>query len=1004
MEHNGFEHICIDILVEKKRYSINGIYRPPDNDRVNMELFLSAMSAILPKLNARKSYCNIICGDFNFGNIYNFNGGLNLKPLDNEGSNLFLEQGFSQLIDTPTRYCNLSTSLIDLIFMNKTENVILQAVLPTIADHLGTMIALNCMTFQPKEKTFKKYFYEDSNWVELKKVLVELDNPNFYKNKNINEITEAFTTKLIDGREMFVPNRTIKVKPFDQPWFNSESRKLMNKKNKKYREYIKLNKTAWSVEKLEAAHISYKAASKEYIHGCYKAKTNYFNSLKKIFSSEDTSPKKKFQLLKNVTNGGKCSGIPPLLANNDVISNPSEKAIIFNTQFAKKASIEGPDDPVPNVTTRENTTDLSEIHTNYLEIGPIIKDLKNASFSPCGLPATYIKALFGALGAYITKPLARLLNCIFEAKIYPDIFKIATITPIYKNKGAITDPVNFRPISILPTLSKITESVIHERLMTHLDDNKIISPAQAAYQKGDSTSQQLLYLVNKIREAWSKDKVAHAVFLDVSAAFDAVWHKGLIKKLMSIKVKGAALEILISYLHDRRARTTVEGEYSEYVSIEAGVPQGSRLGPLLFIIYINDLILGLESLPLIYADDTTLISSETDTHSTTRILNRDLTRISSWANKWKVKFNASKSCDLIFSEKTLNNSLPILFDQSIISRVGNHKHLGVNLTCNLNWDLHINNIVKQANIKLSVIHGVSLLDRHTLDLLYKMNIRSRIDYCLQVYGPSLIIQQLERLEKIQYSAARLVTGTMKFTSRARLYAELGWETIAKRIEFLSISHFHKIHTKQTRSLIRNCMPIMTNTNYSSRRGEQYKLETVKNKYMSNNFFFKAALWWNKLPKKMKEILNITYFKHELGKMIKPPKEKLYSFGSKVGNSYQTQLRVGRSQLNVHLFEIGLASTPGCLCGHKQESISHFLIDCFLYHNERESLLLNIRSLVKANPSKAYLCNTMLFGDNSSYLVDNFNINKQIFVHVQHFLCETKRLCMFSNMQLTEPLH
>ena len=172
---------------------------------------------------------------------------------------------------------------------------------------------------------------------------------------------------------------------------------------------------------------------------------------------------------------------------------------------------------------------------------------------------------------------------------------------------------------------------------------------------------------------------------------------------MSIKVKGAALEILISYLHDRRARTTVEGEYSEYVSIEAGVPQGSRLGPLLFIIYINDLILGLESLPLIYADDTTLISSETDTHSTTRILNRDLTRISSWANKWKVKFNASKSCDLIFSEKTLNNSLPILFDQAIISRVGNHKHLGVNLTCNLNWDLHINNIVKQANIKLSVI-------------------------------------------------------------------------------------------------------------------------------------------------------------------------------------------------------------------------------------------------------------------------------------------------------------
>ena len=105
---------------------------------------------------------------------------------------------------------------------------------------------------------------------------------------------------------------------------------------------------------------------------------------------------------------------------------------------------------------------------------------------------------------------------------------------------------------------------------------------------------------------------------------------------------------------------------------------------------------------------------------------------------------------------------------------------------------------------------------------------------------------------------------------------------------------------------------------------------------------------------------------------------MYSFGSKVGNSYQTQLRVGRSQLNVHLFEIGLASTPGCLCGHKQESISHFLIDCFLYHNERELLLLNILSLVKANLSQAYLCNTMLFGDKFSHLVNNFSINKHIF--------------------------
>ena len=123
------------------------------------------------------------------------------------------------------------------------------------------------------------------------------------------------------------------------------------------------------------------------------------------------------------------------------------------------------------------------------------------------------------------------------------------------------------------------------------------------------------------------------------------------------------LDIITSYLQGRRARTTIEGEFSHFVNIDAGVPQGSRLGPLLFIIYLNDLIHDLESLPLIYTDDTTLINSEVDTHKTASQLNRDLNRFSTWAKKWKVKFNAGKSCDLIFSDKVLNNSLPVLMDQ-----------------------------------------------------------------------------------------------------------------------------------------------------------------------------------------------------------------------------------------------------------------------------------------------------------------------------------------------------
>ena len=153
------------------------------------------------------------------------------------------------------------------------------------------------------------------------------------------------------------------------------------------------------------------------------ARANYFKNLKKNLKSNETSPKKKFQLLKNVTNCGMGAGIPPLLVDNDVISNPREKTDIFNNQFAKKASLEGRDDPVPEVPEAgDEISELSTIHTDYLELGPIIKDLKCASYSPCGLPSSYIKALFDTLGAYLTKPLARFLNSIFRAKIYPEIF------------------------------------------------------------------------------------------------------------------------------------------------------------------------------------------------------------------------------------------------------------------------------------------------------------------------------------------------------------------------------------------------------------------------------------------------------------------------------------------------------------------------------------------------------------------------------------------------------
>ena len=188
---------------------------------------------------------------------------------------------------------------------------------------------------------------------------------------------------------------------------------------------------------------------------------------------------------------------------------------------------------------------------------------------------------------------------------------------------------------------------------------------------------------------------------------------------------------------------------------------------------------GFESEILIFADDTTLLASGLDPAETSAQLNRDLDRISEWATKWKVSFNAKKSRDMIFSTKLLNNSPPIIFNGVLVQRVNLHKHLGVIFESNLCWSAQIHEICTKANRKLSVLKSVKQLNRKTLDLLYKLTIRSVIDYALPLYGNNLKQTELSRFENIQYRSAKVVTCALSFTSKEKLDKQLGsWDWVA----------------------------------------------------------------------------------------------------------------------------------------------------------------------------------------------------------------------------------
>ena len=678
--------------------------------------------------------------------------------------------------------------------------------------------------------------------------------------------------------------------------------------------------------------------------------------------------------------------VPPLVENNCTVQDPVQKSNIFNEFFASKSSVRNHNDPIPILERKEGVSPLSVINTSPIEVAKFARQIKKSHFSECGIPGKFISAI----STPISFSMSRLFNNLFEVGHFPHLWKLAYVTPIYKRSGPKTDKSNFRPISILPTLSKLCESIIHDRMLKHCLENNIISEKQAAYLRGDSTVSQLLYIVHNIRLNWGNNKVTHGLFLDVSSAFDKVWHNGLLAKLNQIGIQGSFYDILNSYLTDRRQIVTVSGHKSEICNIKAGVPQGSRLGPLLFVIYMNDIIHEIESDILIFADDTSLFASGADPAITAAQLNRDLERISTWSDKWKVTFNPKKSKDIIFSKKYLNNSPPLLFNDNLIERVINHKHLGLHLSSTLDWSLQLNEVCLKANRKLSVLRSVKILSRQTLDLLYKLTVRSVIDYSLPVYFNTLRKNEMMRLEQLQYRAAKLVTGALHFSNREKLNSELGWETIQKRSEILGLNIFHKIHSYETRPLIRTCMPgIDSERKHCLRsRGGYIPYKNYGSKF-SNSFFPYHTKIWNSLPKNVQS-LNLFDFKMYTNS-LKPKRHKHLNKGNKYSNSLLTRIRVGRSLLNQHRFSIGLADNPECLCHHKEESSSHYFLECFLYSQERRTLFELFEHYIPnfKNFTKKKKLEIILFGVNLDR-EEFYSTNIKLTIGVQNFILQTKR--------------
>jgi len=269
-----------------------------------------------------------------------------------------------------------------------------------------------------------------------------------------------------------------------------------------------------------------------------------------------------------------------------------------------------------------------------------------------------------------------------DSGIFPTEWKMANVVPVFK-KDDKQNVKNYRPVSLLPIFGKIFERLIYKEMYSFFIENNLISQNQSGFKQGDSCTNQLVSITHDIYKSLDQGYEVRGVFLDISKAFDKVWHKGLLYKLEQNGIKGPLLKILTDFLRGRKQRVVLNGQYSSWSDILAGVPQGSILGPLLFLIYINDLSDGLKCNPKLFADDTSLFSTVYNIDEATNDLNNDLIKITKWAFQWKMSFNpdiSKQAHEVIFSRKRYVTPHPSLtFNNIPVAQTSSQKHLGMHL-------------------------------------------------------------------------------------------------------------------------------------------------------------------------------------------------------------------------------------------------------------------------------------------------------------------------------------
>ncbi len=834
-----------------KNVVIGNVYRPPGQDINEFNDFIDKILTNATK-NPKIVY---LMGDFNI-NLLNED----IHSLTNDFVNIILSHSLYPSITKPTRITSNTATLIDNIFTNSTAEQTSGIIMTDLSDHLPVFICTDLnisRKFQSENSYHEVRQYTCENVDKLKSELKTVEWGNICNSNDVNVSYTNFINKYNEIFERCVPLKKKKIHSQNStpksPWISLALLKSIKRKNSLYKKYLK-NPSTKNCD-------TYKTYRNKLHSTLRMAKRNYFSD---ILEKERNNMRNTWKILNSILRPKTTASTDKFVSGDVSITCPKQIATEFNKYFASigpklASTIQHNGKNFSSYLKESNVATCFFQPTDENEIMKIISKLGSGkSAGHDNIKSDIIKKVAGE----IAFPLSMIFNTSLSTGVVPDDFKIAKVVPIYKKDNPEIFG-NYRPVSVLPCLSKILERIVYNRTYDFLCKNNVLYHKQYGFRTNHSTYMAVLDFVNEISKAVEEKKFTIGIFMDLSKAFDTIDHNILLQKLYHYGFRGISNTWFCNYLSNRKQYVSYNSVISQTEDVQCGVPQGSILGPLLFIIYMNDICHISNILnTILFADDTTVFYSHKNLSFLSNVVNEELKVVCDWFKANKLSLNAKKT-NLMFlgtAKQTLNideNSVNIYLDGCKLNRVRDAKFLGITIDENLTWKKQVETVCKLCSRNIAVLNKVKeFLPNSAMYQLYCTLILPYLNYGLLLWG-NVNNEYLNKIFLLQKRALRTISKSSYLCPSKPLFEKYNvlniFDMHAKEVAIFMYKYKNNLLPKS----FDNCFVVNHDIhNYNTRNKDDFVIPKSKSKTIFTN----GPKIWNKLSIELKQAKSLKIFK------------------------------------------------------------------------------------------------------------------------------------------------